>query len=520
MNPAAAHERNPAAALARLRKLVSLIRSPERQAVTEGSVMPGAIADWDHYLRTHLAIDAAHLGRLEENVLDVELQRVGDSGRGWSARAALIRSAVRKTVRARPELRVVGEDEAPPDIDREPAVWAQLARTGEGRATKAQPTLSNAARILELDSRWRERITYDDNAKEILIDDQPVKDADPVNIAIWLDRTYGVNVGPKVVLDAIASVAQACVLHPVRGYLNGLAWDGVRRIDTWALTHLDAQTSSEDHRRIVCIMARKWLISAVARVMSPGCQVKAGLLLMGDQYVGKSPVFRVLAGRWYEGGRIDVRSKEGQAAVRGVWIWEVAEVGDWFKGRSAEELKAFLDQVSDRYRPVWGRVYERYDRQLVWGATDNDDKVLRDPTGHSRWYPVLVGNPNLDLLRRDRDQLWAEALQAYAAGSPWHLIGEEVQLHAMAAARHEAEEAWKDILSGWLFGDDERPSDVTTTECLRRLETAGRFASTATPNAIGRWLRTIGWVERDGNRAERALGRRKIWSPGPKSAPR
>lgn len=511
---AAVHVRNPDAARRRLEILTDRVRDPERQQLAPGSTMTLAAQDWDHYLRVHLRLDAPHLAKMDPTALDVALHALGASGRGWPARAKQIATAVKR--HAPPKLRLV--DRSDPDDDagemqRDPATWGQLAKSPDGR--KAAGTLSNVARVLECDPHWQDRIAYDEHARRVTIDDIPVTDADGPQIAIWLDRTYGIVATPATVLDALEVVGRLAPFHPVRDYLSGLTWDGTPRLSAMAERYLGAVVRGERHRMLVQVMARKWMVAAVARAFRPGCKVKAALLLVGPQSAGKTPAFQVLGGPWYTRSRVDPKGVDGQIGLAGTWIWEIAEIGGIFKSRAPEDIKAFLDLEDDRYRARWGRIAESRPRMHVWGATDNDEQLLRDPTGATRWWPIYCARVDLDALRRDRDQLWAEARVQFEAGAQWWLTPEEEVIHAEIAEMHTAREAWQDVLAGWLYGAEDRPTSVTTSEALRHLEGAGRYAAAgATPHAIGRWLRSLGWVERTGTRAERAQGRRTVWEPG------
>ena len=68
---------------------------------------------------------------------------------------------------------------------------------------------------------------------------------------------------------------------------------------------------------------------------------------------------------------------------------------------------------------------------------------LKDPTGARRFWPAeCAAETDLEGLKRDRDQLWAEAVHRYKAGMPWWL--ETPELEALATAEQEARRARDD----------------------------------------------------------------------------
>ena len=62
---------------------------------------------------------------------------------------------------------------------------------------------------------------------------------------------------------------------------------------------------------------------------------------------------------------------------------------------------------------------------------------MEDPTGNRRYWCALATKINLDALRRDREQLWAEAVHCYRAGEKLWLEG-ELYAKAESAQRKRA----------------------------------------------------------------------------------
>ena len=112
---------------------------------------------------------------------------------------------------------------------------------------------------------------------------------------------------------------------------------------------------------------------------------------------------------------------------------EASELKGMRKG-DVEHLKAFLSRQEDRARMAWGRIAKEVPRQSVLIGTTNSESYLRDGTGNRRFWPVRVSTFDIAALRRDRDQLWAEAAQREAAGESIRL---DPKLYPVAAEQQE-----------------------------------------------------------------------------------
>ncbi len=345
---------------------------------------------------------------------------------------------------------VVVEREPDPDV---------LAGLDVTDKQKPVGSLRNMAHVLKGDPRWQGRLRWSEFEAVVLLDGQSLRDNDLSRLAIWLDEVYGVRGAADNLHRAVNVVAEEHAFHPVRDWLDGLQWDGKPRLDGLLATYFGAEDTPL-HRRF----SGGWLIGACARVFEPGCQLDTMLMLIGQQGVGKSRACAALVPdrAWFGDSTFDIGNKDAFINLHGKWIYELAEC-ESLKKASDDARKAFITSRTDRRRP-FGRLAEDHPRQVVFVATSNNTEVLTDPTGARRFWTVLVGEPDVDGLDRDRDQLFAEALTRYRAGEPWHLDAEHAALLVEAQRQFEVPEAWESALAPWVDLQD-RP--FTVEDALR-----------------------------------------------------
>ncbi len=98
----------------------------------------------------------------------------------------------------------------------------------------------------------------------------------------WLERR-GVMVKPDVTRRVVDGIAKRNSFHPVRDYLESLTWDGAGRIKTWLIDYCGVESSDQEPNCYAMGVGERFLISAVARVMEPGCKVDHTLVMEGLQ---------------------------------------------------------------------------------------------------------------------------------------------------------------------------------------------------------------------------------------------
>lgn len=298
---------------------------------------------------------------------------------------------------------------------------------------------------------------------------------------------------------AIQVVARQNSFNPVQDYLNGIVWDGVKRIDSWLIDYFGCADNI-----YVRGVGRRWLISAVNRALVPGSIANSMLIIEGPQDIAKSKALRALTGsQFFKDTRIDLNSKDKFTALRGVWIYELAEF-DQYKGHDAAAMKSFISSQEDSYRPPYGRCDVRVPRSSVFVGSVNPDKYLIDVTGNKRYWPVknvknTKYNPiSTDKIEQDRDQLWAEAVRAYYNGEAGFLDKAElIEAHENETnLRMDLEDTWEPYVLAYMRINSKR-KDLTTADIIvNSLNMPINRAGNKEKDRVKRVLELNGWVYR------------------------
>lgn len=326
--------------------------------------------------------------------------------------------------------------------------------------------LRNVLHALRNAPEWHGVLAYDEFAARAITTNPPPwsnqtvehwTDYHDTRACEWFqEQEIPVPVG--VVGRGIQTIARENRVYPVREYLNALNWDRTPRLNAWLTTYFGVEDS-----QYVRAVGPRFLISAVARVFSPGCQVDHMLILEGPQGILKSSALQVLAGSWFTDRISRLGGKDSSMEVAGVWIIEMSELDALTKATNSA-IKSFITRRHDRFRPPYGKHVVEQPRQCVFAGSVNPmGGYLKDPTGARRFWPVACGTIDIEGLQRNRDQLWAEAVVRFRAGAPWWLESRELQALATAeqAARFEVD-AWAETVSNWIVGRN----DVSVGEVL------------------------------------------------------
>lgn len=237
-------------------------------------------------------------------------------------------------------------------------------------------------------------------------------DQDDVATTNWLARTWGLRLGVANVRKAVLAVARKAPYHPLREWLTSLAWDDTPRVATMLSRYCGAVDTP--YTRAVGHMV---MIGAVARVMDPGCKLDTMMVIEGPQGVGKSTWVRALVGDENH-SEIDLRGRRRRIDLAGRWCYEIADIDEQWR-REGGRMKAFVAPGTDFYRQPYSRHAEERQRQCFFIGTTNSARRIHKQTGERRFCRIRFERVLLDEFRRDRDQLWAEAVCRYNHGEDW-----------------------------------------------------------------------------------------------------
>ena len=376
------------------------------------------------------------------------------------------------------------------------------------------PSEENIRSILQYDSRIADSIAYNVFADRLLYEGQEISDEILTELRFWLADEYNMRnkFGNLVDAGTLETVlhwyGRQKKIDPLADYLHGLEWDGEKRLHL-----LFSRYFGSENTELVEQIGIKWAVSCVARGLVGGAKVDTVLVLVGKQGVKKSSALRTLAGPdLFSDSHLDIRSKEAYQLIHssGVWIWELAEL-QAIKTRDAENVKMFLSSQRDRYRPSYGRLPVTKDRRVIFTATTNEVSFLSDDENR-RFWPIQVGSHiNIDQLKIDRDQLWAEAVALYKNGSNWWLDDKyNDELKEYQSSFH-IEDPWELACKKGL--EDPQDEGVTIEEILNILELPQHQRHKGTVMRLAKILQRMGCSKKQTRIPRNGVtGRYYVWN--------
>ena len=350
----------------------------------------------------------------------------------------------------------------------------------------------NLMLILDHCADWKGRLQFDEFKQWITCDGSEFTDAEEIELKAWLEKHWiDGEVKTSVVREAVLAVAYRHPYHPAKEKLTALEWDGEERLPTFFTDFCGTPFTPYCEA-----VGRSLFVSAVARIMKPGCKVDTMVVLEGEQGLGKSRLVQALFGALWH---CDITEAPGgldfYQNLRGKWIGEFSDMAAMAR-TDQNRVKQALSITHDTYRASYGRNARSYPRQFIFIGNTNKAEYLTDETGARRYLPISCTAIDIAGVQAIRAQLWAEAVHRYRAGEKWHVIPdaqEEQEQRYMA-------DSWEDYIRPWL----ENQSRVTISDVLEfalhiRIERHDRSAQVR----VGAILQRLNWRKKREGSGER-----------------
>jgi hypothetical protein len=234
---------------------------------------------------------------------------------------------------------------------------------------------------------------------------------------------------PKAKIETACAVAIANLHRDLlQELVQGLKWDGVPRLDTWAARYLETDFPAYTNE-----WGRYLMTGLVLRILQPGTKVDVACILAGAQGIGKSTFFEDLArfdGHDFYHACTELVSGGTDSNRTQVIAFKRSCVVDLAEGVIFETKKTTMDrskqlqtQQTDEYREVYSKVTKIEKRGFVFVGTTNRLDQLGDATGSRRFLPIYVTNiKKLDY--HEKLQIMAEVVAKELAirESDWYRI--------------------------------------------------------------------------------------------------
>lgn len=386
---------------------------------------------------------------------------------------------------------------------------------------KVRP-LDETTKAFEHDSHFHNIFRYNQFSEDIEFFREPewertieigkiIDDDDLTQIRYYLTNVHKIEPSKQIVGEACFIVSKRNQYHPLKSYIQKEKWDGVKRIDEWLINAVGCDDNVYYRQA-----GSKFLIAAVNRVYNPGCKFDHMMILEGAQGLGKSTLVEELAGEWYLDTNFDNKDKDLVDCMRKAFLIEISELSGMGK-KDVDWLKSFITKKVDTVRLAYAARTKNFKRKSVFIGTYNpsgNNNYFRDDTGNRRFWPIECRTVNIDYIRKNKHQLWAEAYSRYIDKEQYYISDPEaITIMKTLHAERETEGPAFVKIKRWL--SDNNPDEVSIENIIEMalgIKTEGKDPRDlhSTWTIVGIVLKRIGWIK--GSNDKRHI----YYNPNPK----
>ncbi len=296
---------------------------------------------------------------------------------------------------------------------------------------------------------------------------QRFRDNDYTKIRLSLEKAGLRNPSKDYVKDLVQYFADKYKYDSAVSWLNDVVikWDGINRIETFLSTYFNA----EDNPYTRACSRYLWS-SLSGRILKPGVKADMVVVLIGEQGCGKSTGIEAICPHPDFFTEIDFNDKDADQARKmlGRLVGEISELKG-LRTKDEESIKALVTRTQDEWIMKFKEFPTVYLRRITFIGTTNENNFLSDITGNRRWLPIKVGKVNVESIKKDRIQLYAEAREKFLLNGIEFKEAEELAKEVIKD--HLVIDPWHETIKEWLDGKSNRipprdPNKVSVREVL------------------------------------------------------
>jgi predicted P-loop ATPase len=376
-----------------------------------------------------------------------------------------------------------------------------------------EATIENVAMAVRRADLCGMDIRHDGFRDEIMFatkgdDWRPFRDADYSRLRIKLEQEGFKPIGRELIRDVVLMVSDENLFDTAIFWLNNLKWDGVPRVEQFLQVYFGA----EDSAYVQAVSTYLWTALA-GRVLVPGIKADMVPILVGEQGAAKSSSVAAMVPSPDFFTEISFNEKDDDLArkMRGRLVAEIGELRG-LHTRDLESIKSFVTRTHENWVPKYREFATSFPRRLVFVGTTNQEEFLADETGNRRWLPVRTGRADIEAVKRDHAQLWAEARELFSLLGVAYQAAEE--LAKPVHKEHTVGDPWTEEVLKWLQEEEpltgEKPQDrdflLISDVAREALRLEARHVSKREEMRISNTLRECGY-----KRLRKRVGGKQIW---------
>lgn len=295
------------------------------------------------------------------------------------------------------------------------------------------------------------------------------------------------------VCDHLEEIARENQYHPVRDWLDGVAWDGVSRLQSLADTLVSDMDPS-----LKLTMIKRWAIGAIRAAFDDTPPPLQGVLVLcGPQGMGKTTWLKSLCpipGAVLDGVELNPHNVDSVRKATSAWITELGEL-DGTMRKEIAALKAFITSDKDIYRSPYAKAARPYPRRTAFTGTVNKAEYLQDKTGNRRWLTINVDNIAPNTI--DMQQFWAEVRELAESGESHSLQRDELAAINSHNTNFEEISMYDELIISWYgHADDSRDKPLTPMTATEVAESLVRNVDNRVVIAMGTALKKCGYISK------------------------